>query len=374
MIHIKRVTISIMTAIVLSTAIPFSTPLYSNVTAAEAATVKLNIINTSVYIGETVKLKMIGTTKTVKWTSSDMNIAKVSTAGTVTGLKKGTVNITASVGTKEYLSTIEVKPKELTAEEVYEKCSKATVEIIAEIAGDKYNLGSGFFLDNGKVVTNFHVIGGADRIQVITNDGTAHEVEQVLGYDQNIDLAILGINTQNEALIENEEGITVGEAVYILGSPLGLTGTFADGMVSSASRKIENVDYIQVTAPMSPGNSGGPLLNIYGEVMGINTWQYADGQNLNFSINIDEVDNIKTDSPLSVAEFYTLTVDYTSDSADSDTSLNFFDSQEIQKDQISGSQANINSIDRYFNSSLYYAVILLIPDQDGKSYKCLLPQ
>ncbi len=322
MIRVKRMTISVITAIFLSTAIPISTPLYSNVIAADAATVKLNITNTSVYIGETVKLKMIGTTKAIKWTSSDKNIAKVSSAGTVTGLKKGTVKITATLGAKKYLSTIAVKAKELTAEEVYEKCSKATVEIIAEIAGDKYNLGSGFFLDNGKVVTNFHVVAGADRIQVITYDDTVYEVDQVLGYDENIDLALLKINSKNESLAENQEGITVGEPVYILGSPLGLTGTFADGMVSSSSRKIENVDYIQVTAPMSPGNSGGPLLNTYGEVMGINTWQYADGQNLNFSINIGEVDNVKTDNPLSVADFYQLTLNYKSDSSEDDTVFN----------------------------------------------------
>ncbi len=355
MIRIKRMTLSLVTAIFLSAVIPVSMPLYSNVITAAAADVKLNITNTSVYIGETVQLKITGTAKTVKWSSSDENIAKVSSGGVVTGLKKGTVKITASVGTKKYTSTITVKPKELTAEEVYEKCSKATVEIISKVSEDKYNLGSGFFLDNGTVATNFHVIAGADRIQIITYDKTVYEVNQVLGYDENIDLAMLKIDSENESLTENQEGITVGEDVYILGSPLGLTGTFADGMVSSAIRRIENVDYIQVTAPMSPGSSGGPLLNKYGEVMGINTWQYEDGENLNFSINIDEIDNVKTENPLSVSEFYQLTQDYGTDSDGDDMALNSIDLDGL-------------------NSEYNNAAIVWRPYEDGTGYKWLLLQ
>ncbi len=374
MIQLKRMVLTLAAAIFLSAVIPVSTPLYSNVIHADAASLKLNITNASVNIGETVRLKLIGTTKTVKWSSSDKTIATVSSSGIVTGLKKGTVKITAAVDSQKYISTIAVELKELTAEEIYEKCSKATVEIIAEIAGDKYNLGSGFFLDDGTVVTNFHVVAGADRMQVITYGNKVYEVEQVLGYDADIDLIVLKINSQNESLNENSEGITVGEEIYILGSPLGLTGTFADGMVSSASRKIENVDYIQVTAPMSPGNSGGPLLNKYGEVMGINTWQYADGQNLNFSINIEEVNNVSTDNPLSMSQFYQLTQNYINESDEDDTAVSSIDIQEIQNGQMSASQSVLSSFYGFFNTNPDYAAILLIPDEDGTSYKWVLPQ
>lgn len=301
--RLKRMIFGLLTAFALSTALPVTLPQYSSVMIADAAVVKLNITTTSVYIGDTVQLKILGTDKPVKWTANDTNIAKVSSKGLVTGLKKGTVTITASVNSKKYLSTIQVMPKELTAEEIYEKCSKATVEILAEVASGRYNLGSGFFIDEGIVITNFHVVSGASNIKITGSGKKSYNVEQVLGYDEKIDLVILKVNTQNEYLEKNEEAIKPGETVYTLGSPLGLTGSFADGMVSSPTRKIESVDYIQVTAPMSPGNSGGPLINKYGEVIGINTWQYAEGQNLNFSININEVQNIKTDKPLNMADF-----------------------------------------------------------------------
>lgn len=317
---LKRMTVSILTAVMISVTVPVSTPFYSNGVITEAATsVKLNISSASVYIGKTIQLKLTGTTKTVKWSSSDKTIAKVSTKGTVTGLNKGTVKITATVGTKKYISTVTVKKKVLTSEEVYQKASKATVEIVAATADGNYNLGSGFFIDNGIIVTNYHVVGETYDMEVETYDGSVYDVQQVLGYDEDIDLAILKINAQNDSLVKNQEGITVGQTIYILGSPLGLTGTFASGMVSAASRKADGVDYIQVTAPMSPGNSGGPLLNKYGEVMGINSWQYADGQNLNFSINIKELDRIKTDNPETVAEFYNETL---GNSSESDGNIN----------------------------------------------------
>jgi serine protease Do len=307
---LKKLTVSILTAVMISITLPVSTPVYSNTVLSEAATtsVKLNVNTASVYIGKTLQLKLSGTNQNIKWSTSNKSIAKVTTKGTVTGLNKGTVKITAMVGTKKYISTITVKKKVLTAEEVYQKALKSTVEIVAATADGNYNLGSGFFIDNGIIVTNYHVVGETYDMEVQTYDGTIYDVQQVLGYDKDIDIAILKVNSNNESLVNNQEGITVGQSIYILGSPLGLTGTFASGMVSSASRVADGVDYIQVTAPMSPGNSGGPLLNKYGEVMGINSWQYADGQNLNFSINISEVDKIKTDSPETVAQFYNETL------------------------------------------------------------------
>ena len=371
MMKIKKMSFTIVMAICLSATIPVSTPLYSNVMEAEAAAaVKLNITKTSVYIGDTVKLKLSGTTKSIKWSSSNKSIAKVSTSGVVTGLKKGTVKITATVGTKKYISTIAVQKKALTAEQIYEKCSKATVEIVAEVDGDKYNLGSGFFLDNGKVVTNLHVVAGAEKIQVTNYSGTTFDVQEILGYDKDIDLAVLKINSKNDYLIQNQEGVTAGESVYILGSPLGLTGSFADGMVSSPSRKIEGVDYIQVTAPMSPGNSGGPLINRYGEVMGINTWQFADGQNLNFSININEISGI-TDNPISVSGFHDITQSYR-DSSDEDTAFSVSDEPTVQQNQLTDLK-KISDLFSGLNGNLY-APYILVPNEDGTNYKWILPQ
>lgn len=304
----KKITTSLLLALLLSVSTPAALPVINTTQTVEAAVVKLSSTKSSLYIGDSMTLKMIGTSKTVKWSSSNKKVATVSSKGKVTAIKKGTVKITATVGTKKYTSQITVNKKELTSKEIYKKAAKATVEITAKVSSTNYNIGSGFFIDNGILVTNYHVIAGTNEIQVTTYSGNTYTVQQVLGFDEDIDVAILKVNSTNESLVKNQEGVTVGEDIYVLGSPLGLTGTFTSGMVSSASRIVEGVDYIQVTAPMSPGNSGGPLLNTYGEVMGINTWQYADGQNLNFSININEIENVDTSNPISVSEFYQATV------------------------------------------------------------------
>jgi len=194
--------------------------------------------------------------------------------------------------------------KELTAKEVYAKCGPATVEIVAS---DEYgeSLGSGFFIETGKVVTNYHVIKGANKIKVKTYDNKEYEITNILGYDEALDIAVLQLDVKNICLEISKEGAAVGEDIYTLGSPFGLTGTMTDGMISTASRVIDEVDYIQINAAISPGNSGGPLVNAYGEVIGINTMYYIDAQNLNFAINVNELKKVKTDQLISVADYYT---------------------------------------------------------------------
>lgn len=202
--------------------------------------------------------------------------------------------------------TVIEEPKdkaELNAKEIYAKCSPATVVITANTEfGDTYT-GSGFFIDNGLLVTNYHVIEGTSRISVKTQENKEYEVKELVGFNASLDLAVLRINSKNPILKISQDGATTGEDVYALGSPLGLTGTISDGMVSTSSRVIDGVDFIQITAPISPGNSGGPLLNAYGEVIGVNTMYFENGQNLNFAINIKELQRINTNRPITVKEY-----------------------------------------------------------------------
>lgn len=194
--------------------------------------------------------------------------------------------------------------KKLSAEEVYEKCGPSTVEITASNAYGKA-LGSGFFVADGMIATNYHVIEGAEKIVVRTYDGKQFEIKTICGYNKDLDLAILKIDKENSYLTISQDKIAVGQDIFTLGSPLGLTGTMSEGMVSTASRDMgDGVDYIQIDAPISPGNSGGPLVNTYGEVIGINTMYLIDGQNLNFAINIRELQRINTNHPISVADYY----------------------------------------------------------------------
>lgn len=189
--------------------------------------------------------------------------------------------------------------KELPAKEIYAKSVSATVQINTD-----HGLGTGFFIDNGTIITNYHVIEEASRISVHMRNGENFDVSYVLGYSKELDIAILRIPTTNDVLKPNQHGVTVGETVYTIGSSLGLTDTFSDGIVTNSLRELEGTTYIQTNAAMSKGNSGGPLLNAYGEVIGINTMYLVDGQNLNFAIYLPQIFQVSTAMPMNIEEFY----------------------------------------------------------------------
>lgn len=230
---------------------------------------------------------------------------------TIKPLEKGTDTITVASDTTNDMLILHVtvtdKPvkKELSSKEMYALCSPSTVEIVASDEYDEAQ-GSGYFAGDGKVVTNYHVIEGAEKIVIKTYDNKQYEVSTILGYDEDLDLAVLQLDKDYESLSLCQDGVAGGEDIYTFGSPLGLSGTMTRGMISTASRKIdgEEAEYIQIDAPISPGNSGGPLVNAYGEVIGINTLYYVDGQNLNFAINVKELQKINTNQPISVAGYY----------------------------------------------------------------------
>lgn len=192
--------------------------------------------------------------------------------------------------------------QKLSAKEIYSHCGNSVVEINVETSYST-SQGSGFHIGNGMVVTNNHVIEEATKITVTSSDNKKYQVKEILGFSYDLDIAILSTEITGEALTLSKDKVSVGENIYALGSPLGLTGTMSSGIVSTDSRIIDQVDYIQITAPISPGNSGGPLINEYGEVVGINTMHYIDGQSLNFAVNIGELAKISTNLPMTIQEY-----------------------------------------------------------------------
>lgn len=222
-----------------------------------------------------------------------------------------TIIITTNKSNDELWINVNVveKPKnrvKLDSEAVYDKCGPSTVEITASDDYDSW-LGSGFFVDDGMIVTNYHVIEGANKIVVKTADKKEYTINTIIGYDKTLDLAILAINAKRDILTISQDKVAVGQEIYTLGSPFGLTGTMTKGMVSTASRDMgDGVDYVQIDAAISHGNSGGPLVNSYGEVIGINTMYIGDGQNLNFAVSIKELQKINTNHPIAVKDYYEL--------------------------------------------------------------------
>ncbi|MFT3707891.1 MAG: trypsin-like peptidase domain-containing protein [Archangium sp.] len=161
-------------------------------------------------------------------------------------------------------------------------------------------LGSGVIIDaSGLIVTNDHVIRGASEIHVVLADGRQVAAE-VVGSDADTDLAVLKVNAKGPlpfAKLGTSSDLMIGESVVAIGSPLGLKKTVTVGVVSALGRTIRNEervfnDFIQTDASINPGNSGGPLLNIDGEVIGINSAIISSAQNIGFAIPADKVRRI----------------------------------------------------------------------------------
>jgi len=180
---------------------------------------------------------------------------------------------------------------ELTSEEIYAKCSPAVFYIeVYDSKGTATASGSGFFiLGDGTAVTNYHVINGAYSAKItVSNTGKAYNVLGVYDYSEAEDWAVLKIDGTGFSYLKIGDASTVvgGATVYAIGSPLGLQNTITQGLISNAARVESGVTYIQTSAAISSGSSGGALLNKYGEVIGITSASYTDGQNLNLALPI----------------------------------------------------------------------------------------
>lgn len=155
------------------------------------------------------------------------------------------------------------------------------------------SMASGAIISENLIVTNFHVIDGAYSGYIkINNTGNKLSIIGYTAIDIVNDLALLKVeNTPYTGLKLNTNPVQIGDNIYVAGNPQGLTGTFSDGIVS-AKRKIDNKNIIQITAPISPGSSGGPVINTSGEIIGIAVGANTNGQNLNFAIPSIYIDKL----------------------------------------------------------------------------------
>src|SRR5215469_8493457 len=159
--------------------------------------------------------------------------------------------------------------------DVVKRSSDAVVLIvISNSAGQETALGSGFLVSaDGEIVTNYHVIKEAHSAIVKLSNGAFFPVSGVLATDSDKDLAIIKVNGKNLPFLTlgDINKLHVGDHVVAIGSPLGLEGTVSDGIVS-ALRDVDSEKWIQTTAPVSHGNSGGPLLDMNNHEIGVKTW------------------------------------------------------------------------------------------------------
>ena len=158
--------------------------------------------------------------------------------------------------------------------------------------GEKLSRGSGFFIDVDRVVTNRHVIDGAYRAEVHLNSGNIYQVKNVIAVDAEGDLALLKVEAPPNLvrpLSLDRTSPQEGESVVVIGNPFGLEGSVTNGIVS-AVRDIPGFGrIIQITAPISPGSSGSPVVNMQGQVIGVATLQITGGQSVNFAIPSERI-------------------------------------------------------------------------------------
>ena len=232
------------------------------------------------------------------------NYVIVTVTKNATCTSKGTKRLTCDSCT-DYI-TQEFTLAKFSATEIHSKAVQYVGEIIVyDKNGSELGLATGFvYSSDGKVITNYHVIEGAYSAKITIN-GKTYQIAKVLAYDSNIDLAVLKVNATFSTYANVcKSPIDVGSAVYAIGSSRGMTNTFSQGIVTYYNRVVDGVSHIQHDASITNGNSGGPLINEYGEVVGVNTWGITDSQNLNFAVFTKEMDNLVFGTPMTMAEFF----------------------------------------------------------------------
>lgn len=208
--------------------------------------------------------------------------------------------------------TISDPGEELTAQDVYAKVSPSTVIVLAQ-QGERTSVGTGVIMTaDGYVITNTHVIAGGDSAGIVLYGEYLLEAELV-GYDSDMDIAVLKAQNANDlppAEFGNSDLCRVGDTVYAIGNPLGieLYGSMSNGILSAINRDVElsghTVTALQTTAALNNGNSGGPLINTAGQVIGINTLKMgnvtaddaiAQVEGLGFALPISDVSFVVND-------------------------------------------------------------------------------
>jgi S1-C subfamily serine protease len=213
-----------------------------------------------------------------------------------------TLALTLVAGCNDEPEPVSETPIEYSVADLAEMAGESIAYIEAKESADSFYpwFGSGFVVrSDGVIVTNYHVMDGAN-VALVEVGGQIYENVQVLAANEEWDLAILKIDASNLnvlALADSVDDVRLGEQVVAMGNPEGLKRTVSDGIISTVYRRLEgfNYDHIQTTAPISKGSSGGPLLNMRGEVIGVNTLTYLTGQNLNFAVPIDLLHSLIND-------------------------------------------------------------------------------
>lgn len=200
-----------------------------------------------------------------------------------------------------------VLAQEKRPEEIYKNLLPSIVTLTVEKKDGSGVTGTAFLaIKDGIAVTALHVVRNAKRVTANFSNGDEYEVTGLIDKDEKRDLALIRIKTFGKPLLRFVTAEpAIGSKVYVIGAPKGLEFSISDGLLSQI-QNIDRVNNYQFSCPASPGNSGGPLVNASGEVLGVVSWQLREGQNLNFAIPSTYV--LGLDSTLSTQAWETIRV------------------------------------------------------------------
>ena len=191
--------------------------------------------------------------------------------------------------------------EELPAEKIYAQTLPSVLTLRVESkSGDRY-VGSAFLaLKEGIAVTAWHVIYDAIKVTAKFSDGASCDVTGFIDYDETKDIALIKVDSKERPLLSIAGAKpVVGMRTYVIGSPKGYEFSIGDGLLSQI-QKVDGFSQYQVSCPFSPGNSGGPILNNHGEVMGIAAWTRNGAQNLNFATPAAETAELNPEKPITL--------------------------------------------------------------------------
>ncbi len=162
--------------------------------------------------------------------------------------------------------------------------------------GKTLSRGSGFFIDSDKIITNRHVIEKSNRVEILLSNGKKFQASGILAIDGEGDLALIKVSIPFEfakPLPIVQTNPEEGESIVVIGNPYGLEGSVSNGIVSAVREIPGYGKIIQITAPISPGSSGSPVVNMRGQVIGVATLQAEEGQSLNFAVPSERISQLK---------------------------------------------------------------------------------
>ncbi len=279
-------------------------------TGAKAATSRLSARSTKVWVNTSQTIyftlkdrkssdKITVTPKNKKLV--EVNIGKWSgntVAVTFKALGDGSTKATVKCGGEKLTLKLSVrKNAKMTSEEAYKYLYDATVVVKTWDSMGEVYIGTGFFVGNGELLTNNHIVAAASKITITDFYGKTYKIKGIYARDTEKNLILFKTAGGNRGALSLADAIVAGQRMYSFGNPAGVIATFSTGIVTNPDRELDGNYYFQSSMPAGIGSGGGPMVDEYGRVIGIMTLSVTAAQNMNFGMKFDVIAEFLKEAP-----------------------------------------------------------------------------